>query len=805
MLKNYIRTLFRNLKRNALFSAINIAGLAISMSVGVLVIILFSELQSFDDFHANKDKIYRVHSTQNVRGSDVHYSTSSIYIGNQIESQVPGVEKVLIMRQLRAQPVLQNAERAIPVQGFYASESFFDVFSFKLKKGNPQTSLTEPNSIVLTESASEKLFGDEDPLGKVLTVQGYKDVESVMVTGVVEDPPINSHIRFEALYSLKTIEQQIASLRNNFHDRPWDVSYNYVYVVLQEGVDKKDIEATLTKIMADYNSTTTGPTSHSLQSLKSLVTDNIYSNSSGATISNIKVRVIVGLTIIVLLSACFNYTNLSLARALRRSKEVSIRKAIGANRLQIFTQFLLEAVLFSMIALVIGFGFFALIRPEFLSLPGSTSQGYQIFTLNIHYSYLFYFLFFAIVVGCCAGLLPALFLSKLKTNTVLKGATEIRLFTGVNLRRFLITFQFAMSVGLIMCALLVYKQYKFALNYDLGFKTENIVNIRIRGDYINVLEKEYERLSGIQGTSKSHIPMGVRYGMIGFSISEDKMDSVFHLFNEIDEKYLDMHQYQFLAGRGFSKSLKENETSRYVVVNESFLKELKLGSPESAIGKNIWRNGARYEILGVVKDFIHSDLTAVPHNSFAFFQPSSADSYQFLGVKIASNDLLSTMEKLEATYQELDAAYPFDGVFYEDQIARIYEQHLATYKIVTFLAFLAITISTLGLLGMAVFTKESRLKEVSIRKVLGASTGNIMLLLSRGFLLLIAIAGLCAIPVTLYIVDSMILNELAHRVNIGLLEILSGFSIVLLIGTLTVFWQTHEAAVQNPINTLRTE
>jgi ABC-type antimicrobial peptide transport system permease subunit len=293
--------------------------------------------------------------------------------------------------------------------------------------------------------------------------------------------------------------------------------------------------------------------------------------------------------------------------------------------------------------------------------------------------------------------------------------------------------------------------------------------------------------------------------MIGLSMSENKMDSVFHLFNEIDEKYLDMHQYQFLAGRGFSKPFKENEAPKHVVVNESFLKALNLGSPESAIGKNIWRNRARYEILGVVKDFIHGDLTGARHNSFAFFQPASLKRYEFLGVKISSKDVLGTMEKLEGTYEKLDAAYPFDGVFYEDQIAKTYEQHLATYKIVTFLAFLAITISTLGLLGMAVFTKESRLKEISIRKVLGASDGNIMLLLSSGFLMLIAIAGLLAIPVTLYIVDEMILNEFEHRVNIGLLEILSGFSIVLFIGTMTVFWQTYDAAIQNPTKTLRSE
>jgi len=343
------------------------------------------------------------------------------------------------------------------------------------------------------------------------------------------------------------------------------------------------------------------------------------------------------------------------------------------------------------------------------------------------------------------------------------------------------------------------------LNYDLGYDTENIVNINIEGDYLEVLENEYAKMSEVVETSRSSVILGTRGAIIGDAMSEDQIDTIMFSCNYIGTNYLDMHGLELLTGTGFLSPLKKGETQNNIIVNETFLKELKLGAPEEAIGKRIWYFGeVKLEIKGVVRDFISMSLDAEAPKSFVFLN-RSVNENRILGVKIASNDLLATMEKLEKSYKELDPVHPFEATFYDDEIAKTYEDSKSTYTIISFLAFLAISISTLGLLGMAVFTTESRMKEICIRKVLGARIRNLMLLLSRGFLVMLTIGAVIAIPVTLYIVDDMILHEFLYKTEIGFMETLSGLVIVLIIGVITVGWQIREAAIQNPADLLRDE
>ena len=775
------------------------------MSVGVLMILLISELYSFDDFHVRKDNIYRVTTTKTVvLEEDRNYASASIYIGNQIEEQVPAAEKTLIMRRIESAD-LKAEEGAIAINGFYVSRSFFDVFSFKLIKGNPQTALSDPNSIVLTESSSKKLFGDRDPIGQLVNVESDQDTKTGKITGVVENPPINSHIRFEALMSLKTLDYSVIDHERNLKNDPEDIWSNYVYIVLNKNAKKEQVEYAIAKIMTDHNSGTEAPITHFLQPLSSVVTDDFYHNVPGPSFSQDKIHIMIGLTLIVLLSACFNYTNLSLARALRRSKEVSIRKATGATRFQVFAQFMVEAVILAVLALIVGLGLFFLFKPEFLDLPNPTARGHRMFMLDIDYSKLLYFLLLAIGVGCAAGLLPATFLSKIKSSTVFNDANKVRLSSGIKVRRLLITFQFVMSISLIMGAVLVHKQYKFALNYDLGYVTENIVNVKVKGDYADLLKNEYAKIPEVVETSSSSVILGTGGGSIGVAQSEDRSNSVMFLLNNIDEKYLDMHGFKLLAGSASLPEPEGGEKPKYIVVNEEFLKKLNLGSPAEAIGKSIWYNDNNLTIWGVVRDFVSISLTMKLDGSFAFVQPDSINRYQFLGVKMLGDNFATTMEKLEERYKEIDPVHPFEATFYDDRIAETYQQHKATYTIISFLAFLAISISTMGLLGMVVFITESRMKEISIRKVLGAGVRSLMMLFSRAFLVMIAVAGLVAIPITLYIVDNMVLNEFLYRAQTGLIEALSGFAIVIVISALTIGWQIRAAATRNPADLLRNE
>lgn len=812
MFKNYFKTSFRNLKKSPLFSAINIIGLGISMSLGLLMIVFLSEIYSFDDFHVQKDKIYRVNTKYSFgEGSQEEnlHATSSIYIGNQIKEQIPGVENLLILRQDMIAD-LSIDDNAIAITGFYASNTFFDVFDFKLIKGNPKTALSEPNGIVLTESTAKKLFGDMDPIGKTVTVDRNENFQTGTIRGVIEDPPIKSHLQFETLVSLKTLDKLAKGNEVNFRNDPSDCWFNHVYLVLSESAQKDQVSSMLenTNLVPPWG----GKITHFLQPLDEIVTSkDWYYGLSGPTFLPNKIHTMIGLTFIVLLSACFNYTNLSLARALRRSKEVAIRKITGATRIQVFYQFIVESVLMSMIALVIGIVLFFIVRPEFLSLPNPTYRGYEMFLLEINYFQLGYFLLFAIGVGCIAGLIPALLLSKIKVGIIHSDAGKLRLFSNIRFRHALVVIQFAMSIGLIMSAVLVHKQYEFATNYDKGFSTQNIVNINMNRNYVDldVLENEYAKIPEIIGTSRFAYVLGEGWsGHGGVVMTADRRDTIEHINNYIDEKYLDMHGFKVLAGSGFKSSIKKGEKQKNVIVNEEFLKTLNLGSPEEAIGKSVWikehGDDNKLIITGVVKNFVNVSLMEAKERPFIFLKYLPGES-SYLAVNYGDNDVHTVMEKLEATNNKFDPLHSFDASVYDDGIAKTYEKHMTTYTIISFLAFLAISVSTLGMLGMAVFTIESRMKEISIRKVLGAGVSSLMTLLSHNFLVTVVVAGVIAIPTTLYIVNNKLLNEFKYRADVGLIDIFSGFIIVLLIGILTIGWQIREAALANPSDKLRSE
>ncbi len=812
MFKNHFKTSLRGLRKNLLFSGINITGLAISMAVGILMILLLSEISSFDNFHEQRDNIYRVISSKAMFGRERNLATASIFIANELDDKASGVDRVAIVRGGLTADIKTN-DGGININGFYSSSSFFDVFSFKFKEGNPRAALADPNSIVLTESTSRMIFGRENPMGKPMTMitgSGLNDTINGMVTGILRDPPLNSHMRFEVLVSLNTLDNTSISTsaeRRDISTDPQDISLNYIYLVLNETVKKEQIESVLADIMNGINSKIDAPITHLLQPLDSFVTSesSLLENLPGPSFPLNRILLMVGLTFIVLLSACFNYINLSLARALRRSKEIGIRKVIGASRFQVFGQFIVEAVILAVAALIIGLGLFFLIKPEFLGLPNPAARGHRMFSLDMDYIHLLYFIVFAVVIGCIAGFLPAFVLSKLKGNIIFNDVSKIKMFSGTVLRRVLMVFQFIMSIGLIMCAVLVHKQYRFAVDYDLGYNTDQIVNISIKGDYIDLLEHEYGKIPEVEGTSKSSMVLGIGGATMGLAESEDRNSSIRFLVNEIDEKYLDMHEFEILAGTGFLDPLKENENRQYIIVNEEFLKGLDLGPPQDAIGKNIWYNSDRLRILGVVKNFVNMSLTMNLEKAFAFVQPSDSKRYTTLGVKLSGKDLVASMEKLEKGYVGLDSVHPFESTFYDSKIAETYEQHKATYNTISFLAVLAVLISTLGLMGMAVFTVESRKKEVGIRKVLGAGIGNLALMLSRGYFAMIIIAGAIAIPLSLYLVNKTVMNEFLYRTKLGIPEVLSGFLVVVVMSAITIGRQIIMAAVRNPADTLRTE
>lgn len=799
LIENYFKTSVRSLARNRLFSFINIIGLAISMSIGILMITYISELMSYDTFHTKADRIFRVHSTYQDISSDDPFdlASTSVFIGKKLKEDYPGLEKVLLMRR-NFRKDLKMGENVISVRGLYSGEEFFDVFSFELLSGNPATALSEPNSLVLTEETAKKLFDDQDPLGQIVQAGD----ESFTITGVMKDIPSNSHMQFEVLASFMTFENEMKKINASFI---WSsIWMNYVYVLLEEGSSPTTVDTHLQKIAEEENAKTDRyQISHQIENLLAISPGKSLSNGIGPNISWKSIYQLVGLTLIIIVSACFNYTNLSIARSLRRAKEVGVRKIVGASRGQVFSQFTFEAVIISLIALLISFGLFLLIRGEF----EDTIIDSERVDMTFNWIHLLYFGVFAVLIGLVAGTLPSLFLSKLRAISVLSDVSKVKLFKGLTLRKTLIVIQFSLSMALIIGATISYKQYKYSLNFDLGFSTKNILNLSLNESVdIKLLSNEVSQLSEVSKISKSG--MALSTGEIwGEEVKyKDPMDSVDIYVNFVDKYYLDVHDFEIIAGGTFEYDLEEGDP-KFIIIDERLRERLGIASAQDAVGEVLYLNrrinDIPVEIVGVIQNFQYANITNEMEPSALVH--GSSDDFQLLNLVVKSDDMIGFMGKLENIWNKFDKVHPFRARFFDQQIEDSYADNKATFRVLTFLAILAISISTMGLLGMAVFTAETRIKEISLRKVMGATERNLIFILAKGFIVMLLVSATFAVPLTYYFFTEMVLVDYANRVSIGPFELLSGVILVLGIGLLTISWQTRKAAKTNPADMLRNE
>lgn len=796
IIQNYFKTSFRSLAKNKLFSAINIVGLAISMSVGLLLITFVTELKNFDTFHTNYDRIYRVNNTYQAIGEDPEdYASTSILAGRKIETTLAGVEDlVIINRAFRRDLVV--GEKTLPFRGIWASDGFFRVFSFDLLSGNAESALNAPYTLVLTETSALKLFGKLAVIGEVVSIED----ENYTVTGVMKDPPTNSHIQFEMLGSLITQENKMQAEQNS-QWLNWTFMWsNYVYLLLPEEAKLESVQEGLTQIALKEN-TQLGKIKIdlSLQPLSEVVISKSLSNQLGFNFGTLFIWILSGLAFVVILSACFNYTNLSIARALRRSKEVGIRKVVGASRSQVFLQFVTESILIALLSLLFSYLVFLLIRPGFLTIEPKFLS--RIFLRPAAATY-FYFGLMAVAIGLLAGFFPALFFSRIDPVKVMKDVSKLRLFKHINVRKGLITFQYILSICFIVAVSIGYKQYKYSLNFDLGFKTENILNIDLQGNSPDLLKQELDQLPDVTDISASMMVLSVGDTYSSTIKYEDPLDSTHVFHNSIDESYLSLHDHELIAGENFRAATTEEKEESEVIVNEKTLERFKLGAPADAIGKELTISGKKMQIIGVVKDFHHSTL----YNKIRYFAfRNNPATYRVLNLKIASTDIAVTMNRLQAAWKKIDTVHPFKARFYDEDIQEAYNETTGMIKIIGFLALLAISIASFGLLGMVVFTTETRVKEISIRKVLGATERGLFLLLSRGFITLLVIACIIAIPMTYYLFDQLVFAEMAYRAPIGPLELLLSAGIVIVIALLAISSQTIRVAKANPAETLGAE
>lgn len=787
MFKNYTIVSLRNLGRNKLFSSINIIGLSISMVVGLIAIAFVTEMYSYDDFHENGSRIYRVVNTRTpINRSPSEYATTAVLTGTRLASDFSGFEAIApIYRGLSGD--MTKGDVTITQGGIYTNNDFFKMFSFPLIHGNPATALSEPYSVILTEETAIKLMGKTDVVGEVIE---YSNGDQLKVTGVAKNPPFHSHIRFDAIGSLATLTTKNSPTVTNWGNM-WS---SYVYVLLPKGAEPGDYQASLDQIAQEENVKVSNfQIDLGFEAIGEIVPGNGKYNQMYTVMPRENIESIAILALIVILSACFNYTNLSIARSIKRGKEVGVRKVVGARKGHLFSQFIIEAIFVAVFALLIALILFQVVRPGFLTLNPYMDRTTRLELTPIMYAYFF---MFSLVIGFLAGFVPALLMSKLKPVSILKGVSTIRSSRRLDMRKVLIGLQFTLSMGFAVLVTLASKQYKFALNYDLGFNTENVLNVDVQGNDTELLRAAFLKVPEIKGISTSSMIPSTGSTNSDHAKYTDPMDSVVAYTTDIDTEYLTNMGHELLAGSDF----KQGQTKDKIVINELMAEKLKIGTPAEAIGKQMYYYNQNWTITGVVKNFHHGTVNNKVE-PFAF--TSGKQNHYHLNLRLVSSDITSTMNKLETAWAEVDQLHDFSATFYDDQIERTYADVSASVKTFGLLAAIAICISILGLLGMAVFTTESRIKELTIRKVLGATVSNLVFLLSKGFMPLFIISAAVAIPAAYLMFERTIVQYAVYKINVGFWELSGGALLVITIAFLTIGSQAAKAAKMNPAKNLR--
>ena len=799
MLGSYIKTSGRNIARNKLFSIINIVGLAISMSVGLVLISVISDSFSYDRFNVHHANIYRILTRYEYLGNkDNNYmATTSLKVARMVKEEFSAPQEVAVFHRGYDGDFKVN-EKIVPLKGMWANDAVLRVFTIEMIKGNPEKALNEPFSIVLTDETERKLFGSEESLGKVVFLRD----KSYTVTGVVRKMPQFSHVKFDVLGSLST---RAILEKDNRQEESWDnVWSTWVYLLLPERADLKALKASLDELSRREDPTVKNTHIElKLQAMDNIMTGENLGNEIGPVLGSSILWVFTGLAFVVILSACFNYTNLSIARSLKRTREVGVRKVIGAMKSHVISQFVVEAIVISLCSFVLAWLLFILLTPYLISTgPGLD----KLLTMELSPLLIVYFILFAVFIGAIAGFFPALFFASVKPAQVLKNLQTLRVFRKLTLRKMLIVIQYCISIMLVTSTLIMYRQYKHYISFDLGFQTENVLNITLNGNKPEILRKEFSEVPEVSAISQSSMVTSIgNYWGTNMKYHANPLDSAGVNFNMIDENYIPLFGIKLLSGRNFQSrpdSAKETE----VIVNEQVLKRFNIagGDPLKAIDDVIIVDGKEMKIIGVIKDIFYGRANDRDQQREVVLRnvPSKAE---IMSIKITTPDVISTYAKLESVWKKIDSVHPFEAKFYSEQIEKGFDGLIAAVKMVGFLAFLTVSIASMGMLGMVVFTTETRLKEISIRKVMGASERALLYLLSKGFIILLAIAAGISLPITAIVFEQVAFRELANHAPLSFGDMFWGVFTIFVLALLMIGSQTIKIARTNPAEVLKAE
>ncbi len=803
MFENYLKTALRNIRRHKGFSFINIAGLAVGMACFLLIVFYVRFENGYDSFHKNGRDIYLVVRENTAENYTEDKAITGAPLAPLLLQNFPSVEDAVRLTAFRGEFVSRGENKFLETRFFYVDDSIFKVFTFPLAQGNPKTALRDPFTVVLTAETAQKYFGGKNPLDQVLSYNYFGRSFDFRVTGVLKPIPRNSQFEFDFLASYASLRPLLGENGQYFLTRHWD-SPTWTYVKLRAGADpaglNKQFPAFSEKFVDKWSYASIN---HRLQPLRDL-----YFHSPGPAIgghgSPRLVLVLSAIAGFILLIACINFMNLATARSESRAREIGIRKVVGSEKRQLIAQFLGESLAFSFLGLILAAGLVGLFRPAFSNFIGKV--------IPINYlqdpGLLAIMILTATGVGLFSGAYPAFFLASLRPFFILKGQAGSR-GSDLFVRKVLVVGQFVLSIALISAALLMGRQTRFLSTADMGFKKANVVTIPIRDRSIS---RQYESLkarwlqrSGILGVTASSMEPGVE-GPNGINLRGRANPDTEMAIVYVDHDFFKVLGIQMAKGRDFSRAV-STDASGALILNESALQRLGwadgVGEPAELFFKEGGKIVPVYQttVVGVVKDFHFRDLTSSIQPVLFKIDPRRFDR---ILVRLEGTRIAEAIDGLKSSWQEFQCSQPFEFTFLDDDMKSVYKSFSNFTRMTAYATGLAIFIACLGLFGLASFAIEKRVKEIGVRKVLGASVSRIVLLLSKDFLKLVVVANIVAWPAAYYFVKNWLLG-FAYRISVGVGSFVLAGLLALAIALLTVGLQAVKAALANPVDSIRYE
>lgn len=792
MLKFNFKIAWRNIRKNKVFSFINIIGLALSMACCLAICMYIWNETHYDSFHSNKNNIYRITNKQNQAGKLYLTATTPGPLAPALQKDLPEVKNTVRFGNWSG--LLKTGNKVYEEKNIQLTDhSVFSVFSFPMLLGNSKTALLSFDEIVISEKAAEKYFGKDwkkNPslLGTVFTLSGQS---SFKLAGVVANPPQNSSIQFDILLPLEFL------FKTDEWSNKWGSNNYHTYLQLKPGTDVTAFEKKLAKQLKVYK-----PDTEDYLQLQLLSKQYLYSKFDFFTDwgkrSDIKyVKIFLGVGLLLLLIACVNFVNLSTARSLKRAMEVGVRKVTGASRKQLVFQFLSESVLIATLAGIFAVLILKFAQPFLESLTGAN------LVLNFTGGlFLSFFILFIIIIGLVAGIYPAFILSSFRPVKILKGKPDVKSAAGF--RKGLVVFQFAISVTMMICTFFMYRQLKFVQSKDLGFNSEQIIRIRLGNELkgkVALLKHDLDNESTIAASTSATMSLANVDNSTYLEWDGMQKGEEFLIIQaNVDPDFIPVMGMELSAGKNF-KIQTEKDTINNFIVNETAVKMMGFTN-DNVIGKRITFWGAKGNVIGVVKDFHFKPLNAGIEPFIFRYQPYTP--YFNLFVKTVPGKTAEAINQIQKYYKKYEPETPLEFTFLNESINQLYNDDKRTASIILLFACLTIFVGCLGLFGLTVFATEQRIKEIGIRKVLGAGVLSVTQLLSKDFLKLVIAATVIAVPVAWYASNEWLQNY-AFRIQLDWWVFAVVAVMVFFIALLTIGFHAIKAAVANPIKSLRTE